>query len=266
MNNNVIMMLIAGIMLGPWTAYTAQPTNETFTGGANGWAGTTGLPFFGETGVWSFTGGAARVFFFNPGFPVPDNAVLSNTPSASSGSFTGNYDAAGIDTIGFSFFAPHIIPTNFVIAEWAGSTSKFQRGFTVATTGVWYHFAASLADEDRHQWTTLEGSSNDFAAARASVRSVVLRFSRNGLLDHEFVVDNLFVAGRPGGPSIVPESGGMIQWDGLLAGLGYHVQSTTNLLDGSWTSVESLTATGALHATVITNTSQTIESFRIRLD
>jgi hypothetical protein len=79
-------------------------------------------------------------------------------------------------------------------------------------------------------------------------------------------MDNLFVAGRPGGAAIMPDSGGVIQWDGLLAGIGYHVQSTTNLLQTSWTSVETLIATGALHATVITNTSQSIESLRIRLN
>lgn len=264
--SKTILMLFAGMLVSPLAVYSAQPTNESFTGGANGWAGTTGIFPFGETGAWLFDGNTARVLF-DPVFAVPDNAVLSNTPAASSGSFTGNYDAAGIDTIGFSFLAPQIVPAGFVIVEWAGSTSLYQRGFTVSTTGVWHHFAASLADEDQHQWTTLQGSSNDFAAARQSVRSVVLRFSRNGVFAHEFSVDNLYVAGQPGGSAITSDAGGVIQWDGLLAGLGYRIQSTTNLLDGTgWTSVETLTATGALHATVITNTTRSTEAFRIRFD
>ena len=80
------------------------------------------------------------------------------------------------------------------------------------------------------------------------------------------MVDKLYVAGRPGISSVTPEATGVIQWDGLLAGVGYHIQSTTNLLEPSWTSVESLTATGALHATVLTNTARAAEVFRIRFD
>ena len=262
MIKNIIMLLIAGILVGPSVVFSAQPTNETFTGGSNGWVGTTASAF-GSFGAWSFTGGAARVLFSNPGFPVPESATLSNTPSATSGSFTGNYDAAGIDTIGFSFLAPQIVPVGFVILEWAGSTSLYQRGFTVTSTGVWYHFTASLADEDRHQWTTLLGSSNDFTAARQSVSYVTIRFSRNGLLDHQFVVDNVFLAGRPGGASFTHDSGGLITWDGLVAGVGYQVQSTTNLISASWVGVESLTATGNLHTTIITNETQPAKSFRI---
>lgn len=253
-------------LLLPFPVMAARTTNESFTGGANGWTGTTGIVPFGPTGVWSFTGGVARVLFSNPGFAVPDNATLSNTPTASSSSFTGNYDAAGIDTIGFSFLAPQVVPTNFVIIEWEGSTSKFQRGFTVATTGVWHHFTASLLDEDRHKWTTLLGSSNDFAAARQSVKYVTIRFSRNGLLEHQFVVDNVFLAGRPGGVSLTRDSGGLITWDGLVAGVGYQVQSTTNLISASWVEIESLTATGNLHTTIITNETQPVKSFRIQFD
>jgi hypothetical protein len=263
MSKTISMVLIAGIVFGQWAVFSAQPTNETFTGGSNGWVGTTASAF-GSFGIWSFTGGAARVLFPNPGFPVPENATLSNTPSASSGSFTGNYDAVGIATIGFSFLAPQIVPSGFVVLEWAGSTSVFQRGFTVATAGVWYHFTASLADVDRHQWTTLLGSSNDFAAARQSVKYVTIRFSRNGLLEHQFIIDDVFLAGQPGGASISRDFDGMIRWDSLVAGVGYQVQSTTNLIAAPWVAVESLTATGVLHTTIITNSARETESFRIR--
>ena len=109
--------LLAGWMVWAVDLPAAQPTNESFTAGASGWAGTTGSTPFGETGVWSFTGGAARVLFFNPGFPVPDSATLSNTPTASGGAFTGNYDQAGINLIGFSVLAPQIVPDGFVILE-----------------------------------------------------------------------------------------------------------------------------------------------------
>ena len=55
-------------------------------------------------------------------------------------------------------------------------------------------------------------------------------------------------------------------WDGLLVGLDYQVQSTTNLVASPWVTVESLTATGALHSTIITNTARDMEAFRIRFE
>lgn len=55
-------------------------------------------------------------------------------------------------------------------------------------------------------------------------------------------------------------------WDGLLAGLDYQVQSTTNLIASPWVTMEALTATGALHTTVITNAVREMESFRIRFE
>jgi hypothetical protein len=258
MKRRVIISVV--IMLSGWLVFPAQAAQtaiEKFSSGANGWAGTSEL----FTGTWSFTGGAARISFAAIGIGFPEIGTLSNTPSATSGSFTGNYDAAGIEVIGFSFYAPSALPASSAVeVEWAGSTSLYRRAFSVAQTGVWYHFSASLKAEDKSSWTVIAGSMEDFAAARQSVRRVALRVARTLTSAHQFVFDDIFIAGQPGGASL---SGGGIVWDGLLSGVAYQVQSTTNLIAASWTGVESLTATGFFHATVITNAAQSSEAFRI---
>lgn len=48
----------------------------------------------------------ARVVF-DPAPMFPDIGTLSNAAGATSGSITGNFDAAGIDVIGFPFFPQH---------------------------------------------------------------------------------------------------------------------------------------------------------------
>ncbi len=255
-------ILLLFIVLNPGT-WAAQPAVESFSGGANGWVGTSD---FG-TGNWSFTGGAARVAFFDPGFGFPDLCTLSNSPGATSGSFTGNYENAGIEVIGFSFMALNGLPASSVVElEWGGSTSVYRRGFSVTTTGVWFNFTASVQDDAQGQWTVIKGSLANFAAARQSVRHVALRMSRTLTVAHQFVIDDLFIAGKPGGNSVSRDVVGRIEWGGLLAGVGYQVQSTTNLLLAPWETVENLTATGVLHATIITNESRSMEAYRIRFE
>ncbi len=251
-------------LLNLWASglFAAQPAVETFFTGANGWEG---VSDFG-TGNWVFTGGMARVVF-DPVPMFPDIGTMSNAAGATSGSFTGNYDAAGIDVIGFSFLAPNTLPASSAVElEWGGSTSVYRRGFSVTQTGVWYTFTASLQEEDKNQWTVNKGSLSDFAAARQTVNHVAVRVARTLSVTHQFVIDDLFVAGLPGGASMVYTASNRISWDGLLAGLDYQVQSTTNLIASPWVTVESLTATGALHTTIITNAVRDMEAFRIRFE
>jgi len=233
----------------PLSAQSARITNETFAGGANGWMGTT---VFGS-GQWSFTGGTARIKF-NTGFAFPDSATLSNSASASSGAFTGNYDQAGINLIGFSFLAPQIVPSGFVILEWGGSTSIYQKGFTVSTTGVWHNFAMSLSDQAKGQWTTIQGSINDFTAARQSVSFVTIRVTLNGVMFHEFLIDNIFLAGQPGISNYVFSGGSIfsMHMNELQSNLTYHVEAAPDVT-GVWTFAQSFIATNRIQTVNITN-------------
>jgi hypothetical protein len=201
---------------------------ESFASGAQGWMGSSS--FF--SGTWSFTGGAARVKFMNLGdFPFPDTGTISNMPSASSGSFTGNYDLAGISVIGFRIMAPNVPPSGLVILEWGGSTSIYQQGFTINSTGVWVTCTASIADDAIAFWSPIEGSMDDFSAARQSVRFVSIRITRTGTLAHEFVVDDIFLAGQPSITTISTSNGTnfTLTGEGMVSNLFYHVESAATV-------------------------------------
>jgi len=261
--NNVRKAVLAGFLLLCLTTsvlIAAQPAVEGFGSGANGWEGTSSS----FSGSWSFSGGIARVNF-QADFPFGDIGTLKSSLGATSGSFTGNYDIAGIDAIGFSFLAPYFPPSGeVVILQWGGSTSVYRRSFPITQTGIWYNCVASMLEEDKSEWFVQKGSLNDFATARQSVTNVAVLVGRSLAVEHEFLIDDIFVAAMPGGASMTSSTNGLIVWDGLLAGIGYQVQSTTNLLAAPWVPVESLTATGTLHTTQFTNTTRDIESFRIR--
>jgi len=236
----------------PPVLMSAQITNESFGSGANGWIDST---TFG-TGNWSFTGGVARVNFINTGIAFPDGAKLSGTASASSGAFTGNYDQAGINLVGFSFLAPQIVPpTNtFVVLEWGGSTSIFQKGFSVTATGVWHHFSVSLSDEAKGQWTTIQGSKDNFVAARQSVSFILISVSRNGILEHEYVIDNIFLAGQPSFGALAWSTGSTFhaRADDLLSNRTYDVESAPEVT-GTWTMSQSFISTNTMQWINITN-------------
>ena len=90
------------------TGSSAQITTEQFNAGAGGWQGSSS---FG--GTWTFTGGAARVTCPDTGYiAIPEVGRRSNLPTASGGAFTGNFEAAGIELIGFSFFADTETPNS----------------------------------------------------------------------------------------------------------------------------------------------------------
>lgn len=241
-----ILGAVAALFI-PWPAYPAQITNESFSGGTGGWVGSGG---FGGTWAWTFTGGVARVQFINPGIQFPDYAELVNT-----GAFAGDYDLAGINLVGFSFIAHNLIPggTN-VILEWGGSTSVYQMGFTVSSTGLWYHFSASLSDAAQGRWTLRQGSMTDFPAARQSVSHVTIRVNRNGIPEHSFSIDDIFLANQPAVGLLGPTSGTSTYFraDSLLVNHAYEVESSP-AVTGTWTVIQSFIATNAMQWVAITN-------------
>lgn len=240
------MMLSAG-MTAP--VFPAAITTETFNAGADGWDGSVAL-----SGSWTFTGGVAQAIFDDIGVPFPDTAVLSNQPSAASAAFTGNYDAVGIELIGFRFRAPTHLPSD-VVLSWGGSTSVFQRSFPVAQTGVWYTFAASLASAALGGWTNASGSLTDFETARQQVKFVAIRISRAGSTERRYQIDDVFLDRLPvGGGFSVGASDLSLQWSSLRSGMTYRVEGTTNLLATPWSALDTFAASNATQQTTVPGT------------
>jgi len=231
-------------------SFGAKSGVESFSSGASGWLGSS---FF--SGTWTFTGGVARVKFPNQGeFAFPETGTLSNSPSASSGSFTGNYDAAEISVIGFRFKAQHVLPSGLVILEWGGSTSVYQQGFAINTTGVWVTCTASLADDAQSSWSPIAGSLDDFAAARQSVKFVSIRMTRTGTLYQEFLLDDLYLAGQPSGSLLSTSNGTNFTFasDDLVSNLYYSVESAP-MVTGTWQTTQTWLATNQSQVVILTN-------------
>lgn len=235
------------------TGFAASVTTETFNAGANGWAGTVNM-----AGTWSFAAGNAQVTFFDTGFPIPDEAMLTNQPGASSGSFIGNFVEAGIELIGIRFQAVDALPSDIQLS-FRGGTSVYQRSFSIAQTGAWHTLAASLADAELGGWTNLSGNLDGFQAALTDVKSLSVRIVRSGQAAQSYLIDELFLDYLPAGASIVVTGDEWIaQWDRLRPSASYVVEGTTNLLTTPWLPLAQFIATNQAQALTLpsTNTPQ----------
>jgi hypothetical protein len=237
----------------PTTLYSAQITNETFLSGANGWGGTSDA----GTGVWTFTGGVARVRFVDTTpFPIPDVGILSNRPGATSGAFTGNYDSAVITLIGFDFQAVEFLPSGFISLEWGGSTSIYQVGFSSdgLQTGVWYTFTAPITVETKSLWAVLNGSLDDFSAARQSVSNIAIRITRTGTTQRHYLIDNIFIANQPAMGSLMYSSGSIfrLRADYVQTNIIYHLEAAPDIT-GTWSQAQTFLPTNQPQWVDVTN-------------
>ncbi len=232
----------------------------TFTAGANGWTGTTS----GFNSEWTMEPGQARLTFYDSGgFPNPDVGSFSNTVTASGGAFTGDYAQASIALLGFRLRAEDVPLTNFSL-RWGGSTSVFQRFFTIGQTGVWKTFAASLASPELGGWSVLQGSTADFHQACADVRFVALRLQSGSGFEHSFLLDEFFLARLPAATAI--QSAGasnLITWSYLRSNETYRMESA-DTATGPWSPGSTITATGTTHLAT-EPASNTLRLYRITL-
>lgn len=252
------------LLLAP--AQAAQITTEQFSAGANGWTGTVSLSLGFPAGEWAFNSGAARLTLYdNGGFPSFASGALRLTAAASSGAFTGNYDTAGIEVIGFRILAENWTGTN-VLVRWGGSTSEYQRLVAITQTGVWQTVAFSLARADLVNWTVFNGSISDFEAARADVKSFKIEITQDSGFEENYQIDDVFVDRLPAALALGAGSNGLqVNWQHLRTGFSYRVESATSLTPPNWTSVTSLVATASVFQATH-ETAQPAQSYRMVLE
>lgn len=244
------------VLVGVATAsLAASVTTETFNAGANGWVGTVNL-----AGAWGFSAGVAGVTFSDTGFPLPDEAKLSSSPAATSGSFTGNFVAAGIEAIGIRFQAVDALPSDvqFLLS---GGTSVYRRSFlsSVVQTGTWYTLVASLADAQLGGWTNLSGTLHEFHDSLTDVKGVTVRIARSGQAQQTYLIDEIFLDHLPAGAEFVfAEDEVSVRWTGLRPSVMYGIESTTNLISSPWQHLDQFIATAVQQILALpkTNTAQ----------
>ena len=214
-------------------AWAAAAHTETFASSVAGWTNAGSL----QLGVTNQT---LRGFFAAQGVPMPETGSYVATNTSSSGAFTGDYDAAGIRLIGFSFMAQDVLPSAALL-RWQTSTSSFFRSFAshVATTGVWYRLAFSLTSKEAGNW--VGGSSPAFNEGLQAVKGLEIQLTRAGMAAQRYYVDDVFVDSLPLG--MVDSTGGMqVRWSSLRTNVAYVVEAADDPR-AQWDAIDGFVAT-----------------------
>lgn len=247
------LLLILGLCSLP--AFSAQPVTEGFTSNANGWVGTHG-GIFGRGANWKFTGEVARLTFNFSALGLPYSGYLSNGPTASSGSFTGNYDTAGISSIGFSIFCETYTPS-LLSLKWGSATQQYVRDVgSGLVTGAWLQVNLPLDEGSKYEWVATPSNYAAFAQTRREVSTVVLQVDAAGEASaHAFLLDNLMLAWELNSIASDPSDANLSRLQGFCASNQlYNVEGAPHPT-GTWSVVQSFTATGLVHTVTVTNTS-----------
>jgi len=240
--NRAACILLGLISLSVWPLYAAQQTNESFsTGVNNGWVGT-----LTDTGNWRFTNGVAQLTFSPVLIPGPTAGMISNNTSAA---FTGNYEAADINLIGFNYItATGSIPSE-VVLSFGGNSNVYNATFSPSQTGVWYSFSAPLTDDPADGgWILVSGYYTNFAAVRRDVKFVAITIKRAGVSNEIHRIDNILLGRQPSAVALaVTETNAALAWIDLKTNQLYHVEATRDILSEPWQFLESFTATSSVY-------------------
>ena len=232
---------LAWLALACPCAWAASAHVETFSSGTAGWSQAGSLQL-------AATNQSLRGLFVAQGVPMPEIGSFVATNVSSGGAFTGDYDAAGIRLIGFSFMAQNVLPSAALL-RWQGPTSSFFRSFAsvVTTTGVWYRFAFSLASKDAGKW--VGGSDIAFAESMLAVQGLEIQLTRAGMAAQRYYVDDVFVDALPWGSvgTASPTGGLPVVWSSLRPNVAYVVQ-TAEQPSNSWNYAGNFVATNTTQA------------------
>lgn len=230
--------LTAFVGLGSTVAGGASIHAETFSSGAAGWSSSSGSLLVAGDGQ------TLRGQFSAQEFPFPESGSFLATDASSDGAFVGDYDAAGVRLLGFSFMAQDKVPSAAAL-RWSGPTSSFFRSFAayVVQTGVWYRLAFSLAGKDAGKW--VGGTAEAFDQALMDVRGLEIQLTRTGMAVQRYYIDDVFLDSLPvGRPDVA--AGVQVVWSSLRSNVAYVVESAETA-SGPWDSLDSFVATGQSH-------------------
>ncbi len=213
------------------TSAQAGPVTESFEDGLQDWQWS---HFANATG--SGSAGAAEVTFRPTGLPVPAHSTLLTL----SGPFLGDYDAAGIQLIGFRFMAASM-PANEtpftvdLIIE--GNGFIFSRSFEPADAGTWYTFSADVTSAEKGGWVNVAGGMNDFASLRQNVSAVKIRLMGSSPDQaNQYFVDDVYLDYLPSVAVQDSPEGAIMEVNAARENQSYRLQVSDNLLapGGGW--------------------------------
>lgn len=232
-----LILLFAGLA-GATPAHAAAHVTETFTAGLSGW--TNHL----DPTPWTASTQAVRASF--GASVLPQQASLEAGAGASGGAFVGDYRAAGVEAIGFSFLAEDAQPSVLKLELAAGTNVFFQdlRPRMVAVGG-WNRFLVSLSESAAGLW--VGGPAAELMNSLTNVQRVAIRVTTSGAGVRSFRLDDVFLDRLP---SLQLTNPAVVTGDGLRTGFVYRLESA-DALGGTWTNLLSFAATNRTEAWAI---------------
>ena len=232
---------IALSALATLTTLAAAPFTEDFATGLNGWTNNV------DATKWTASTQAVRVSF-GPGV-LPQNAALEATAAASGGAFCGDYRAAGVEAIGFSFFAESVLPSVLKI-EVRGGTNVFFQDLRPRMTaaGVWQQFLIPLTDREADRWSGAPATL--LPDARTNIVRVAIRVTTSGTAAQAYRMDDVFLDTLP---VCRAATGTTAALESLRTNFVYRLE-TAESLTNTWTTALTFTATNRFETKALTNT------------
>ena len=227
-------------MLFTGVVQSASIYTESFSSGAADWLSSGGLQV-------AAVDETLRGQFAAQTFPFPESGAFVATNASSGGAFVGDYPAADIQLVGFSFMAETVLPSAALV-RWSGPTSSFFRSFAslVTQTCVWYHVAISLRDKDAGRW--VGDTAQAFDEGLLDVQRLEIQLTRAGMTAQRYYLDNVFLDALPVGMDLsLSEVGCQVSWSRLRTNVAYVVQSAVDPT-ANWVPADVFVATGRTHA------------------
>lgn len=253
--HRIAILLLLLMLVSHRIGWAAAIHTETFASGTAGWT---------KAGTWQIvaTNQALQGTFTKQPVPFPETGAFVATSLASGGAFTGDYDTAGIQLVGFSFMAQDVVPSAALL-RWSNPTSSFFRSFAsaVTQTGVWYRFAFSLRSKDAGQW--VGGTAAAFNDGLLDVKTLEIQLTRAGMAAQRYHIDDVFTDTLPVG-ALAGMKPLRVNWSSLRSTVGYVVEAADDP-NSSWNMIDSFVATDSTHTWhdgTVTNVNQRI--YRLR--
>lgn len=230
----LLAALLGGAALA---AAAAQPDTETFAAGSNGWH------VAGSGFTKSFAAGNAAISF-SPSV-IPATALLIADTNASSGAYSGNYDAAAIVLFGFDFRADASLPSDLSVVFQSG-TNTFARQIPVTNlvSGVWTTVVRRLEFDSGNGW--FGPGTNAFFEALTNITALRVQVTGPTVGFNTMRFDNLFIQTRPAVAALQATTNFVVlSASSLQANVSYALESAETITS-DWTTVSTFSATAGV--------------------
>ena len=245
--------------LGGIVARGADPFSEDFSTNDGGWRAV------GMSGL-SWTNQGLKGSFAAQGVPAPETGTFAAPTSAVPGHYVGDYPAARLGLVGFSFYAKQVKPSSMLL-RLRNDSLVFFRDLdpSLIATGRWQHFAISLQTAGAGGWNG--GTEAQFRQLVSNVARLELSVARSGTGAQEYLLDDFFVLPLHEAVAMdrVSEQLLDMQFSDLRSNVPYRVEAADELT-GIWTQVGAWAPAGSTFTWTGTNADGVGRAYRLVTD